>query len=262
MTRAQILGPMPINRKAQRLVKPDPGLPPFLAALYELPLLSGAQERHLFRKFNYLRWKRSRAKLPERYDAPIEEVRNLLIESNLRLAVHFAKTWYPNDDLNEKISHAYLGIVKSVDGFDYGRGWKFSTYASNAIKMQFRNAWRTDERAARLPTQQVDDMGAFSYESDITTEIQSRIDADTVRGYLKVIKDDRIRFVVRQRFGIGVRAKILEELGAMMGITKERVRQIEAKGLNIIRNFAMEQNNERRRNSPTYARPDVALQEG
>ena len=41
------------------------GLPPYLASLYEVPLLTRKQEAHLFRKMNYLKYKagRLRAKL-------------------------------------------------------------------------------------------------------------------------------------------------------------------------------------------------------
>lgn len=62
-----ILGPMPENTeggsKKQRL---PAGLPPYLASLYEVPLLSREQEQHLFRMFNYLKYRA--AKLREGVD--------------------------------------------------------------------------------------------------------------------------------------------------------------------------------------------------
>ncbi len=53
---AVILSPMPADGKAPRRTKPPKGLPPYLASLYEVPLLSREQEAHLFRKMNYLRF--------------------------------------------------------------------------------------------------------------------------------------------------------------------------------------------------------------
>ena len=37
------------------------GLPPYLASLYEVPLLTREQEGYLFRKFNYLKYKAQQA---------------------------------------------------------------------------------------------------------------------------------------------------------------------------------------------------------
>ena len=48
------------------------GLPPYLASLYEVPLLTREQEAHLFRKFNYLKYKA--AKLRKRARSGAAEV--------------------------------------------------------------------------------------------------------------------------------------------------------------------------------------------
>ena len=45
------------QRRAGEEGPPSPGLPPYLASLYEVPLLSRNQEAHLFRKMNYLKYK-------------------------------------------------------------------------------------------------------------------------------------------------------------------------------------------------------------
>src|SRR5262249_2485164 len=60
---AEILGPMldqeafEANRKQMRVPK---DAPPELAPLYEMPLLTRAQEQHLFRKMNYLKYRAAR----------------------------------------------------------------------------------------------------------------------------------------------------------------------------------------------------------
>ena len=54
------LGPMPEAEKATRKAKRPAGLPPYLASLYEHALLTREQEQHLFRKYNYLKFKASR----------------------------------------------------------------------------------------------------------------------------------------------------------------------------------------------------------
>jgi len=49
---------MPANgtRQAAARAKAPPGLIPYLASLYDVPLLSREQETHLFRKRNYLKY--------------------------------------------------------------------------------------------------------------------------------------------------------------------------------------------------------------
>src|SRR4029079_5362863 len=51
-----ILGPMPQSDQPVKKTRLPSGLPPYLASLYEVPLLSREQEAHLFRKLNYLKY--------------------------------------------------------------------------------------------------------------------------------------------------------------------------------------------------------------
>ena len=63
----RILMPMPPNDEPEKKARLPAGLPPYLASLYEVPLLSRSQEAHLFRKMNFLKYKAS--KLREKLDA-------------------------------------------------------------------------------------------------------------------------------------------------------------------------------------------------
>ena len=51
------LGPMPESDTPARKVRRPAGLPPYLASLYEMPLLTREQEQHVFRKYNYLKYR-------------------------------------------------------------------------------------------------------------------------------------------------------------------------------------------------------------
>jgi len=62
-------------------------------------------------------------------------LRDRLVLSHLPLARHLAKRFAPRagqtqDDVDQA---AYIGLIKSVDGFDPSRGFRFSTYATTTI---------------------------------------------------------------------------------------------------------------------------------
>lgn len=70
--------------------------------------------------------------------ADITEVKNLLIQSNLRLVVSIAKRYLKaNSGFFELVSDGNISLIRAVKKFDYARGNKFSTYASWAILKNF-----------------------------------------------------------------------------------------------------------------------------
>ena len=52
---AELLGAGPEGEDESRKARPPAGLPPYLASLYDVPLLTREQEAHLFRKFKSLK---------------------------------------------------------------------------------------------------------------------------------------------------------------------------------------------------------------
>ena len=64
---------------------------------------------------------------------------------------------------------------------------------------------------------------------------------DAVKGMLGRL-DDRERRIIVSRYGInGVGEQTLEQLGRELGITKERVRQIESRAQEKLRKIAIEE---------------------
>ena len=128
------------------------GLPPYLASLYEVPLLTREQEVYLFRKLNYLKY--AAGKLREGLDpaqaksSVMDEIerlydqavatKNQIVRANLRLVVSIAKRHVgPTDNFFELVSDGNMSLIRAVEKFDYARGNKFSTYASWAIMKNF-----------------------------------------------------------------------------------------------------------------------------
>jgi RNA polymerase sigma factor (sigma-70 family) len=256
-----ILGPLPVpaDGKAPRRTKPPKGLPPYLADLYENPLLSREQEMHLFRKMNYLKFlanrlrervepTRVRTSLLDEIERLQEEalaVKNQIIRANLRLVVSIAKRHVgPSNNFFELVSDGNMSLIRAVEKFDFARGNKFSTYASWAIMKNFaRTIPEENYRRDRFVTGH-DEM--FEAAADTRTdeheyETAQKRNEEAVKGMLGRL-DDRERRIIISRYGIsGASEQTLEQLGRELGITKERVRQIESRAQEKLRRIAIEE---------------------
>ena len=260
---ATILAPMPVptgKAGSSHRVKAPVGLPPYLASLYgDGTLLNREQEAHLFRKMNFLK---SRAlKLRERLDpahartADLDEierlqeealaVKNQLIRSNLRLVVSIAKKRVgPSNNFFELVSDGNMSLIRAVEKFDFSRGFKFSTYASWAIMKNFaRTIPEEKNRRDRYVTghEEMFEAAADHRSDEHEYESDHRRNQETVQGMLGRL-NDRERQILVSRFGLGgASEQTLEQLGRELGITKERVRQIESRAQEKLRQFALEQ---------------------
>lgn len=258
---AEILGPMPepADGRAPRRTKAPKGLPPYLSSLYEVPLLSREQEMHLFRQMNFLKCQASalrdrvdpsRAKTSdldeiERLQEEALAVKNQIIRSNLRLVVSIAKRHVgPSNNFFELVSDGNMSLIRAVEKFDYSRGNKFSTYASWAIMKNFaRTIPEENYRRDRFVTGHEEMFEAAADNRTDEHEYESALKRmqEAVKGMLGRL-DERERRIIISRYGLGgVSEQTLEQLGRELGITKERVRQIESRAQDKLRKFANEE---------------------
>ncbi len=256
----EILGPLPESDLGTSKSRVPSGVPPYLAGLYEVPLLTCQQEVHLFRKMNYLKYKAS--KLREKLDlnqpshslmGQIEKLydesvatKNRIVRANLRLVVSIAKRYVgPVTDFSELVSDGNMSLIRAVEKFDFSRGNKFSTYATWAITRNFArtipDALRHRDRFRTSQSEMLSTAGdhrADPYEQE-SVQNQWRSQVERILQRL----DQRERQIVAARFGLppGQEPLTLKQLGAVMGVTKERIRQIEARAMRKLRTAA-EQN--------------------
>lgn len=257
---AEILGPMPVVESSGRKVRAPSGLPPYLASLYEVPLLTREQEYHLFRKFNYLKYKatrlretldpaRARSSVMDEIESLYEEtvrIKNQIVQANLRLVVSIAKRHVnSSDDFFGLVSDGNMSLIRAVEKFDYFRGNKFSTYASWAIMKNFARTIPEEFKHRDRFRTTADEM--FSAQADSRSDQVELETAQTqresqIRSILSRL-DEREQRIIINRFGLerGREPLTLKEVGAEMGVTKERVRQIEARAINKLRQAAQEE---------------------
>jgi RNA polymerase primary sigma factor/RNA polymerase sigma factor len=255
-----ILAEMPVNPSPAKKTRLPSGLPPYLASLYEVPLLTREQEAHLFRKFNYLKYKATKLRdqldpahaksnamdaIEGLYDQ-IVALKNQIVRANLRLVVSIAKRHVgQGDNFFELVSDGNMSLIRAVEKFDFARGNKFSTYASWAIMKNFartipdelkhRDRFRTSHSEMFASTEEP---RSDQYEQE---SAQSQREAQI--GKILERLDEREQKIIISRFGLdhGHEPQTLKEVGAEMGVTKERIRQIEARALSKLRIAAAEE---------------------
>lgn len=224
-------------------------------------ILTGAEEKVLFLQLNYARRRVSQiqndVRESERGKPTAEQARELLkwhrtaeqlreqiAETNLALVLAMAKrTRMSEVDFADLVSEGNMALLRAVDKFDCERGFKFSTYACRAILKAFsRQGMKLSKYRQRFPT----DFDPKLEKSDHLETKRSEFEADAAMEVKRIVTENHAdlsdieKKVIEHRFrlvGGDTESKpmTLEQVGQIIGVTKERVRQIQNKALEKIR---------------------------
>ncbi|MFM1904093.1 MAG: hypothetical protein RLZZ440_1993, partial [Planctomycetota bacterium] len=176
--------------------------------------------------------------------AEAETVKAILITSNLRLVVSIAKKFVdPTWSFDELVSEGNLALMRAVEKFNFALGNRFSTYATYAIQRHF---FRLSHRGRQLRKRFV--TSDESFRDRIEEPEQKEYCSSEQIAWLKGLfsgflaeLEPRERQIVVARFGFdGQPPRTFRELGTEMGVCKERIRQIQGRAMEKLREFAAE----------------------
>lgn len=231
-------------------------LPEYLQALRNTPVLNREREVELFRRYNYLKYLASvtresirhtrvhgrRLDEIEKYLSEAEAIKKTIIEANLRLVVSIAgKHAAGETNFQDLVSKGNFALIKTVEEFDYTRGIRFGKAASLNIAKEYA---KVSGKSTELTREKAGSLAANIQrylkpaESDFAAVERAR------HNLVQVIKDEldeREQYIIINHFGlvgslIRKNKKTLQQIGQDLGMTKERVRQLELIALQKLRN--------------------------
>jgi RNA polymerase primary sigma factor len=207
--------------------------------------------------------KESIIRLLEKARAGNKAARNKIIESYLKLVVSFSKHYHGRHvSQADLISHGNLGLFDAIDKFDFNRGTSFTTFAAVRIRKNMTKCLRDEDNDIRIPYGLHDLISREKKSKELTSKQKELVKyansakqvcsinccvgedehnemVDFLPGSytnlrridFKILRDglsSREKKVIDLRV---VRGMTLEDISIKMKISRERVRQIEAKAI-------------------------------
>ncbi|MCF7957498.1 MAG: sigma-70 family RNA polymerase sigma factor [Phycisphaerae bacterium] len=178
------------------------------------------------------------------YDRQLD-ARSQIATGNMGLVLAMAKqSSYPGIEFTDMISEGSMALLRSIDKFDYNRGFKFSTYSCRAIKKSFSRIARQYYRYRNLFSVQLENNMEPDHYQEHLRECVHHDHVDDVKSiFLENIAEltRTERKVVMLRFSLEddtANRMTLKQVGQQLSLSKERIRQIQNKALEKIRAVA------------------------
>jgi RNA polymerase primary sigma factor len=231
-------------------------LPEYLKALRNTPVLNREREVELFRRYNYLKYLASETRAGikptgvhsdrldevEKYLSEAETIKKMIIDANLRLVVSIAGKHAAGEvNFQDLVSKGNFALIKTVEEFDYTRDVRFGKTASLNIAKEYAKA---SGKSTELTREKAGSLAANIQRYLKPAESDFGAVERAKHNLLQVIKDEldeREQYIIINHFGlvgtlIRKNKRTLQQIGTDLGMTKERVRQLELIALQKLRN--------------------------
>lgn len=181
--------------------------------------------------------KQASAEPRELWVARWQAIREHIVEKNLGLAhLCIRRFRFQSMDEDDVLSEAMCALGRAIDRFNPWRGFKFSTYACNVITRALMRRGKSESRYRHLfPVQHDDTYEKASELPDVHRELcldRLRVALQQNAGNLT----DLEATVLSHRFCDEKQAELTyQEIGKLVGLSKERIRQIQNTALGKLR---------------------------
>ena len=169
--------------------------------------------------------------------------RDRIVEANLRLVFSIIKKFInPNNRFDDLLSDGIVSLIRAVEKFDFDRGFRFSTYATQVVRRNAYKSTATLSEERRKTHSGLQDMNIdFSDEGPSSAISEKRWHC--LQNRLRLMMQDldrREKLIIRARFALGSHRKVqtLQSLANRLGVSKERVRQLERRALEKLKAMA------------------------
>lgn len=125
--------------------------------------ISNDDEKKLFQKYNVLGKVLDKDISDEELNKAVklrDRIRTKLVENNIGLVYKIAhknktKTYSSNLEFDDIVQCGMVGLLKSIDGYDFNSGYAFSTYASRNIELTLYRYINETSRIVKIPEKEV-----------------------------------------------------------------------------------------------------------